>query len=406
MKKIMLAYSGGLDTSCLVSWLKDEYDAEVIAYCADVGQTEDFDLLKKKAINSGASFCVVDDLKEQFVTDYIFPALKANASYEDFYLLGTALARPCIAKGLIQAAIEHGCDAIAHGATGKGNDQVRFELAVKALNPSLKVIAPWRHWQFTGRQDLFKYASEKGISVPVTPDKPYSIDQNLMHISYEGGILEDPWMAPPEEMFLWTSSPEAAPDEAEYLEIEFEEGLPVSLNGQQGSPLELLQSLNEIAAMHGVGRIDIVENRFIGIKSRGVYETPGMTVLTLAHKALESITLDKEVSHLKQSVSDQLGKLIYNGFWFAPETKIHMGTVEATQKTVTGVVKLKLYKGSASVLGRKSDCSLYKSTLSSFESMHTFNQTDSEGFININGLRLSVWSETNESIEKGVPAGA
>jgi argininosuccinate synthase len=406
MKKILLAYSGGLDTSVILTWLKETYNVPVVAYCADVGQVEDFEAVKAKAIKTGAEKCIVDDLKKEFVEEYIFQSVKAGAHYESVYLMGTALARPCIASGMVEAALKEGCDAIAHGSTGKGNDQVRFEFAVKSLAPQLEIIAPWRTWSFNGRQDLFAYAEKHGIPLPVTKDKPYSMDANLMHISYEGGILEDPWAEPPADMFLWTKSPEQAPDKAETITIDFQAGIPVSLNGEKLDPLALLVKLNAIAAEHGVGRIDLVENRYIGIKSRGVYETPGVTVLMQAHHAIESITLDKEVAHWQQELSLKFAQLAYNGYWFAPEAKILRSTINEMQAPVTGTAKLKLYKGHVTVLGRKAPVSLYQHKLSSFDDMTAFSPADSGGFININALRLSNWSKTNESIKKGVQAGA
>ncbi|MGD9680606.1 MAG: argininosuccinate synthase [Candidatus Obscuribacterales bacterium] len=409
MKKVLLAYSGGLDTSCILKWIKTEYDAEIVAYCADVGQEEDFEALKAKAIKCGAIECIVDDLKAEFAAEYIFPAVKAGTVYEKEYLLGTSLARPCIAKGMVEAALRNNCDAIAHGATGKGNDQVRFELAVKALAPHLSVLAPWRIWPYEGRTDLFDYAEAHGIELPITKEKPYSMDANLMHISYEGGILEDPWLEPPQDMFLWTKSPEDAPDAPEYVEIEFQAGSPVAVNGTKLSPLAVVETLNELGARHGIGRVDIVENRYIGIKSRGVYETPGVTILYKAHQAIESLTQDKEVAHLKEGFAAKLAELIYNGYWFAPETKILLNAIEDTQMVVTGTAKIKLYKGNATLVGRKAPASLYSTSLSSFESMSSaseFSPADSGGFININGLRLSTWSKVNESIEKGIHATA
>ncbi|MBI1269834.1 argininosuccinate synthase [bacterium] len=406
MNKILLAYSGGLDTSCILKWLAETYDAEIIAYCADVGQKEDYAEVEKKALALGASKCIIDDLKAEFVAEYVFTAIKGNTVYESEYLLGTSLARPCIAKGMVEAALRNNCDAIAHGATGKGNDQVRFELAVKSLAPHLKVIAPWRTWKYKGRVDLFAYAREKGIELPVTLEKPYSMDANIMHISYEGGILEDPAAAPPDDIYLWTKSPEEAPDKAETVEIEFEQGVPVKINGEKLAPLELLEKANDIAAAHGVGRIDVVENRYIGIKSRGVYETPGATILIKAHQALESICLDKEVDHLKEELSKKLAIKIYNGYWTAPETKLLINAIEETQKTVSGIVKLKLYKGSATILSRASQYSLYSAEIAGFDTMDAFTQQDSEGFININGLRLSTWSAVNESVKSGIQSKA
>jgi argininosuccinate synthase len=406
MKKILLAYSGGLDTSCILAWLKETYNVPVVAYCADVGQNEDFEAVKAKAIATGAEKCIVDDLKKDFVENYIFPAVKANAVYESVYLMGTSLARPCIAAGMVEAALKEGCDAIAHGSTGKGNDQVRFEFAVKSLAPQLEIIAPWRTWSFNSRQDLFDYAEKHGIPLPITKDKPYSMDANLMHISYEGGILEDPWLEPPADIFLWTKSPEDAPDTAETVTVDFQAGIPVALNGKKLDPLALIDELNKIAAEHGVGRVDLVENRYIGIKSRGVYETPGVTVLMQAHHAVESVTLDKEVTHWKQELALKFAQMIYNGYWFAPECKILKSTINEMQAPVTGSAKIKLFKGNSIVVGRKAPVSLYAHKLSSFDDMSSFSPADSGGFININALRLSTWSQTHESIKKGVQAGA
>ncbi|MFN8657189.1 MAG: argininosuccinate synthase [Candidatus Obscuribacterales bacterium] len=406
MKKILLAYSGGLDTSCILTWLKETYNVPIIAYCADVGQDEDFEKVHAKALATGAEACVIDDLKSSFVKEYVWQALGANAIYEFDYLLGTSLARPCIAAGMVKAALLHGCDAIAHGCTGKGNDQVRFELAVKALAPHLEVVAPWRSWPFQGRQDLFAYAEKHNIPLPVTKDKPYSMDANMLHISYEGGILEDAWAEPPADMFLWTTDPEKAPDTPETVTIEFSGGVPIAINGTKYEPVQLLQELNDIAAKHGVGRVDLVENRYIGIKSRGVYETPGYTLLSKAHLALESLCLDKETAHLKQELGLKFATLIYNGYWFAPEMQVLKAAINTTQYSVTGEVKLKLYKGSAQVTGRKSPNSLYSTHQSSFENMSAFSPADSGGFININGLRLSTWSKVNGSIKESVLAKA
>lgn len=402
MKKILLAYSGGLDTSCMLQWLKDNYGVPIVAYCADVGQNEELDLVEKKALNAGVEKCIIEDLREAFVNDYIFPAVKANALYEGVYLMGTALARPCIASGMITAALKEGCDTIVHGATGKGNDQVRFELAVKALAPQIKVIAPWRSWQFSSRTELIEYAEQTGIPVSATKEKPYSTDANIMHISHEGGILEDPWLEPPQDMFTWTTNPEDAPETSEYVEVDFEGGAPVSLNGKQLNGVALLTTLNEIAAKHGVGRVDCVENRYIGIKSRGVYESPGVTVLMAAHRALESITLDKEVAHLKESIGQQLSLLIYNGYWFAPERQLLQNLIDQSQSDVTGTVKIKLFKGNAMVVGRKAPNSLYDEKISSFESMSEFLPSDAGGFINISGLRLTAWSNNNASTKKSL----
>jgi len=402
MKKILLAYSGGLDTSCILAWLKEKYNVPIVAYCGDVGQNEDFEAVTVKALKTGADKCIIDDLKAEFVQDFIFPAIQANAVYEGIYLMGTSLARPCIAKGMVEAALREGCDAIAHGATGKGNDQVRFELAVKSLAPQLQIIAPWRDWEFNGRSELFDFAEKHGIPLPVCKEKPYSMDANMMHISYEGGILENPWTEAPEDIYLWTKSPEEAPDKAEYVTIEFAEGNPVAINDVKLSPVALLETINAIAANHGVGRIDLVENRFVGIKSRGIYETPGVTVLQQAHRAVESLTLDREVAHLKDSLVVKIGEIMYNGFWFAPETALLRNMVKDSQSTVSGIVKLKLYKGNCLVVARKSEQSLYSENMVSFENMTSFNPADAGGFININGLRLSNWSQKNASIKKSL----
>lgn len=392
MNSIVLAYSGGLDTSVILTWLRETYQVPVIAYVGNVGQDEDFEAIRDKAYRTGAADVIVDDLRDAFVETYVVAAIKANAVYEGSYLLGTSLARPVIAEGLVKAARAAGAGAIAHGATGKGNDQVRFELTVKALAPELSVIAPWRTWSFVGRSDLLEYAAKHGIEVPVTAEKPYSMDANLMHISYEGGILEDPWAEPPEDIFLWTSSVHDAPDEPERIEISFEKGTPIALNGEKMKPAALLAALNAIGSRHGVGRVDIVENRFIGIKSRGVYETPGATILLAAHRAVESITLDREVAHFKDSLVPKFAELVYNGFWFAPEMDLLRSMVETTQASVTGTVRLKLFKGGITVSGRKSPNSLYNAEQSSFETRMSIDPSDSGGFINVNGLRLSTWS--------------
>jgi argininosuccinate synthase len=392
VNSIVLAYSGGLDTSVILTWLRETYQVPVIAYVGNVGQDEDFEAIREKAYRTGAADVIVDDLRDAFVETYVVAAIKANAVYEGSYLLGTSLARPVIAEGLVKAARAAGAGAIAHGATGKGNDQVRFELTVKALAPDLAVIAPWRTWSFVGRSDLLEYAAKHGIEVPVTAEKPYSMDANLMHISYEGGILEDPWAEPPEDIFLWTASVHDAPDEPERLEISFEKGVPVALNGEKMKPADLLAALNTAGSRHGVGRVDIVENRFIGIKSRGVYETPGATILLAAHRAIESITLDREVAHFKESLVPKFAELVYNGFWFAPEMDLLRSMVETTQASVTGTVRLKLFKGGITISGRKSPFSLYNAEQSSFETRMSIDPSDSGGFINVNGLRLSTWS--------------
>lgn len=390
MKKIVLAYSGGLDTSVAIKWLIEQYGAEVIAFCADIGQDDDLDLVAEKAKKTGASKVYIEDLKEEFVRDYVFPMLRANAFYESGYLLGTSIARPLIAKKQIEIAIKEGAEAVAHGATGKGNDQVRFELTYYALKPNIKVIAPWREWSFDSRSSLIEYAEKKGIPVSATKEKPYSIDQNLFHISFEGGILEDPWREPPEDMYRMVIPPEKAPDRAVYIEIDYEQGNPVALNGERLSPDSLLRRLNKIAGENGVGRIDLVENRYVGIKSRGVYETPGGTVLQIAHRAIESITLDREVMHLRDSLVPKYSELIYYGYWFSPEREALQRFIDETQRNVTGTVRLKLYKGNCIVVGRKSPYSLYSEELATFEKDQIYNQKDAEGFIKINALRLKL----------------
>jgi len=386
--KIVLAYSGGLDTSVAITWLKDTYDAEVIAYCADLGQGEDLEAVREKALGTGALRAYVEDLREDFVRDYIFPMLRANAVYEGVYLLGTSIARPLIAKRQIEIAEKEGADAVAHGATGKGNDQVRFELTYYAMKPDIQVIAPWRQWPFDSRESLIDYALSKGIDVPVTKEKPYSMDMNIFHISYEGGVLEDPWAEPPEDMYTMMVPPERAPDKPVYIEIDYEEGDPVALDGERFSPFELLSRLNRIAGEHGIGRVDVVENRYVGIKSRGVYETPGGTVLHVAHRAIESITLDREVLHLRDSLIPRYAESVYYGYWFSPEREMLQGMMDRIQRDVTGRVRLKLYKGNCTVVGRSSPVSLYSTELATFEAEEVYNQKDAEGFIKLNALRL------------------
>ena len=388
INKIVLAYSGGLDTSVMLRWLKEQYGCEVVCYCADVGQGEEMDGLEAKALATGASKLYVEDLREEFVREYVWTAVKANAVYEGVYLLGTSLARPVIAKRQIEIARKEGADAVAHGATGKGNDQVRFELTYYALEPDIKVIAPWREWEFKGRSDLIAYAQEHKIPVTATHEKPYSTDRNLMHVSYEGGILEDPWAEAPENIFQLTKSPESAKDQAEYVEISFDKGEPVGLNGQQMNPVSLLETLNKMGGEHGIGRVDLVENRFVGMKSRGVYETPGVTILLAAHRALESITLDREVMHLRDSLGVKFAESVYYGFWFAPEFELLRETVDATQRKVTGDVRVKLYRGNTITVGRRSPYSLYSEKLATFEADSVYNQRDAEGFIKLNALRL------------------
>ena len=388
INKVVLAYSGGLDTSVILRWLIETYGCEVICFAADVGQAEELGGLEQKALATGASRLYVEDLREEFIRDFVFTALKANAVYEGVYLMGTSLARPLIAKKQIEIARKEGATAVAHGATGKGNDQVRFELTYYALEPGIKVIAPWREWSFKSRSDLIAYAEQRRIPITATKQKPYSMDRNLMHISYEGGILEDPWVEAPEEIFILTRSPEAAPDRAEYVEIDFESGVPVAVDGEPMSPAALLDNLNQVGGRHGVGRIDLVENRFVGMKSRGVYETPGVTLLHAAHRAVESLTLDREVAHLKDSLAPRVAEMIYYGFWYSPEFEAIRALLDETQKNVTGTARLKLYKGNCSVAGRRSPRSLYSEEFATFERDEVYNQRDAEGFIKLNALRL------------------
>ncbi len=389
INKIILAYSGGLDTSAMLLWLKETYGCEVVCYCADVGQAEELDGLDEKAKATGASKLYIEDLREEFVKDYVWTAVKANALYEGVYLLGTSLARPVIAKKQIEIARKEGADAVAHGATGKGNDQVRFELTYYALKPDVKVIAPWRDWDFKGRADLIAYCQQHNIPVKATAEKPYSMDRNLMHISYEGGILENPWNEPPADIFLLTKSPEEAKAESEYITLSFEKGEPVAINGETLGAVNMLETLNTLGGEHGIGRVDLVENRFVGMKSRGVYETPGVTILQAAHRALESITLDREVVRLRDSLSTKFSELVYYGFWFSPEFELMKKLINETQENVTGDVRLKLYKGNVTVAGRRSPYSLYSERIVTFEDdAGAYNQHDAEGFIKLNALRL------------------
>jgi argininosuccinate synthase len=390
VKKVVLAYSGGLDTSVAIKWLIETYNAEVIAFCADLGQGEDLNAVYEKALKTGAVKAYVEDLREEFVREYIFPMLRANAVYEGTYLLGTSIARPLIAKKQIAVALKEKADAVAHGATGKGNDQVRFELTYYALKPDIRVIAPWREWSFNSRQSLIEYAAKHGIPVPVTKEKPYSTDRNIFHISYEGGILEDPWAEPTGDMYTMMAPPEKAPDTPRYIEIDYKEGNPAGIDGRPMSPVDLFEKLNTVAGENGIGRIDIVENRYVGIKSRGVYETPAGTVLHTAHRALESITLDREVFHMRDSLVPKYAELVYNGYWFAPEREALQLLMDGIQKNVTGTVRLKLYKGNCIVTGRKSPYSLYNPELATFEAEKVYNQKDAEGFIKLNALRLKV----------------
>lgn len=400
VKKVVLAYSGGLDTSIIIPWLKENYGCEVIAYAADVGQGEELEPLKEKAIKTGASKIYIEDLKAEFVKDFIFPMLKSGAVYEGKYLMGTSVARPVIAKRHVEIAIQEGADAVAHGATGKGNDQVRFELTFKALKPDLKIIAPWREWSIKSREEEIEYAAERGIDVPVTKAKPYSMDRNLWHISYEGGILENPWNEYSNDMFLYTVAPEQAPDQAETITVDFEAGVPVAINGQGYDPVALIFKLNEIGGRHGVGRVDIVENRLVGMKSRGVYETPGGTILYEAHHGLETLTLDRDTLHFKQMVAGRYAELVYNGQWFTPLKKAIDAFVDETQRRVTGSVKLKLYKGTVQTVGRKSPYSLYQEQLATFEADQIYNQKDAEGFINLFGLPLKVQATLEQALKQ------
>ena len=390
VKKVILAYSGGLDTSVIIRWLIENYKCEVIAFAADLGQGEELEPLKEKAVKTGASKIYIEDLKEEFVRDFVFPMLRANAVYEGRYLLGTSIARPLIAKKQIEIAQAEGADAVSHGATGKGNDQVRFELTYYALKPEVKVIAPWREWELRSREDCMDYAEKHGIPVSATRSKPFSTDRNLLHISYEGGILEDPWMESTEDMYTLAVPIEKAPDRPTYVEVEYESGNPVAIDGRRMSPGELLAHANKIAGESGVGRVDLVENRFVGMKSRGVYETPGGTLLHAAHRAIESITLDREVLHLRDSLIPRYAELVYYGFWYAPERELMQGLIDDTQKNVTGVARLKLYKGNCDVVGRKSNCSLYHPEFATFGEEEVYNQKDAEGFIKINALRLRI----------------
>ncbi|MDB9823349.1 argininosuccinate synthase [Deltaproteobacteria bacterium] len=392
IKKIVLAYSGGLDTSVILAWLKETYQCPVIAFAADLGQGDEVDDIEKKAIDTGAEEVIIEDLREEFVQDFVWSALRANAIYESGYLLGTSLARPLIAQKQVDAARKLGADAVSHGSTGKGNDQVRFEMAYMALEPGLKIIAPWRIWDFKGREDLIDYARSRNIPVPVSKEKPYSSDGNLLHISFEGGILEDTWKEPDGEMFVMSVSPEDAPDKATYVEVEFEKGNPVKVDGQPMSPAGLLAHLNDLGGRNGIGRIDLVENRYVGMKSRGVYETPGGTILRVAHQAVESITMDREVMHIRDGLVPRYAEMIYNGYWFSPERAILQSLIDETQKNVSGLVRLKLYKGNCITVGRRSDHSLYDPDYATFEGEDVYDQKDAEGFIRLNALRLKIAS--------------
>jgi argininosuccinate synthase len=397
IKKVVLAYSGGLDTSVILKWLIETFDCEVVAFCADIGQGEELDPVEAKALKTGASQVFIEDLKEEFVRDFVFPAFRANAIYEGQYLLGTSLARPLIAKNQIEIAQKTGADAVSHGATGKGNDQVRFELTYQALMPGIKIIAPWREWNLNSRTLLIEYAKKHGIPVTATKEKPYSTDRNLLHISFEGGVLEDPWNAPDDSMFVLSVSPKDAPDTPEEIIVSFEKGNPVAVNGKKLSPAKLLAELNRLGGKHGIGRVDIVENRFVGMKSRGVYETPGGTILRAAHMAVESLTLDREVAHLRDSLIPRYAELAYNGFWYAPEREVLQTLMDTAQQTVTGDARLVLYKGNTTVTGRKAPKSLYRDDFATFEEDAVYRQKDAEGFIRLNALRLRIQKMVRES---------
>ncbi len=390
VKKIVLAYSGGLDTSVILKWLEEEYGCPVIAYAADVGQTEDWDAIREKGMATGAEKVIISDLRQEFVEDYIFPAFRCNAIYEGSYLLGTSLARPIIGKEQVRIAHAEGADAVSHGATGKGNDQVRFELSYLGIDPDLTIIAPWRIWDLNSRAKLEEFAKKHNIPVPTTKKNPYSSDENILHISFEGGLLEDPWNEPDEDMYRLSVSPENAPDKATYLEIDFEKGDPVAINGERMAPLPLFEALNKVAGANGVGRLDLLENRFVGMKSRGIYETPGGTLLRNAHRDLETLCMDREVMKIRDSLVGRYAEIIYNGFWFSPERDLLQVTMDESQKTVNGTVRMKLYKGNCVSVGKKSDSSLYQESFATFEEDDVYNQADAGGFIRLNGLRLQI----------------
>lgn len=400
VKKVVLAYSGGLDTSIIAKWLQDVYQCEVVTFTADIGQGEEVEPARAKAKALGINEIYIDDLREEFVRDFVFPMFRANAIYEGEYLLGTSIARPLISKRLIEIANETGADAISHGATGKGNDQVRFELGAYALKPGVKVIAPWREWDLNSREALMQYAEKHNIPIEQKRGKksPYSMDANLLHISYEGGQLENPWLEAEEDMWRWSVSPENAPDEPEYIELTYHKGDPVALNGNAMSPATMLESLNKIAGAHGIGRLDVVENRYVGMKSRGCYETPGGTIMLRAHRAIESITLDREAAHLKDEIMPRYAKLIYNGYWWSPERKMMQALIDESQTTVNGVVRLKLYKGNVDVVGRQSDTdNLFDENIATFEDdAGSYNQADAEGFIKLNALRLRIAAQKQQ----------
>jgi argininosuccinate synthase len=398
IKKAVLAYSGGLDTSVILKWLEDTYGCEVVTFTADIGQGEEVEPARAKAEAMGVNEIYIEDLREEFVRDYVFPMFRANAIYEGEYLLGTSIARPLIAKRLIEIANETGADAISHGATGKGNDQVRFELGAYALKPGVHIIAPWREWDLLSREKLMAYAEQHGIAVDFNKGKksPYSMDANLLHISYEGGVLEDPWAEPEEEMWRWTMSPERAPDKPTYIELGYNKGDIVAIDGKSMTPAEVLTLLNKVAGENGIGRLDIVENRYVGMKSRGCYETPGGTIMLKAHRAIESLTLDREVAHLKDELMPRYAKLVYNGYWWSPEREMLQQMIDASQATVNGDVRLKLYKGNVEVVGRRSDDSLFDENIATFEDdAGAYDQKDAEGFIKLNALRLRIAAKKN-----------
>ena len=404
INKIVLAYSGGLDTSIIARWLQETYDAEVITFTADIGQGEEVEPARAKAEAMGIKHIHIEDLREEFARDYVFPMFRANAIYEGEYLLGTSIARPLIAKRLVEIAKEHNSDAISHGATGKGNDQVRFELGAVALSPDVVTIAPWREWDLSSRESLMKYAEEHNIAIDYAGNKkksPYSMDANLLHISYEGGILEDPYAEAEDDMWRWSVSPEEAPDEAQYLELEYKQGDIVAIDGEALKPYEVMIKLNEIGGKHGIGRLDIVENRYVGMKSRGCYETPAGTIMLKAHRGIESLTLDREAAHLKDELMPRYAKIIYNGYWFSPERMMLQALIDKSQEYVNGTVRVKLYKGAVSVVGRKSDDSLFDEKIATFEDdAGAYDQKDAEGFIRLNGLRLAIEASRGRDLSK------
>jgi argininosuccinate synthase len=401
VKKIVLAYSGGLDTSIILKWLKNEYGCEVITFSADLGQGDELDPIRDKAFATGADKVYIDDLKEEFVKDFVFPIFRANAIYEGHYLLGTSIARPLIAKRQMEIAAIEGADAVSHGATGKGNDQVRFELGYYHFNPAITVIAPWRDWKLNSRQALIAYAKKNDIPIPITKKRPWSSDRNLLHISFEGGILEDTWAEPPENMFVLTKSPEKAPNKPQFVEIEFRNGNAVAVDGEKMSPAQLLAHLNYIGGEHGIGRVDLLENRSVGMKSRGVYETPGGTILREAHMAVEQITMDREVMRVRDSLIPEYARMIYAGYWFSPEREMLQTLIDDSQKCVNGVARVKLYKGHCRTVGRKSETdSLFNLDFATFEKDQVYNQKDAEGFIKINSLRLRIRSLMHASRKK------